>query len=106
MGQNYPSNPESLGSTETLSSVEPGRKEYKLPDVILSSQPRETESTCKKIVQNMSDQFQHNKNALRSIDELREDAHLDMDAIYVFIDASGITHGPELREEVGSIQEL
>ena len=36
---------------------------------------------------------------LRNVDGLREDAHLDMDAIYGFIDAGGIAHGSELRKE-------
>ena len=33
-----------------------------------------------------------------NIDEFREDAHFDVDAIYGFIDAGGTAHGPELRK--------
>ena len=54
----------------------------------------------RKVVQNMKDRLGHDESVSENIDGLLEDAHFDMDAIYGFINAGGIAHGPELRKRI------
>ena len=93
-------------------------------EVILFSQPRETvilvrtfwkslRFACHRKPWIRTKGFSECENSTRtqwkcltSIDGPREDVHLNMDAICDFIDEGGIAHGPELREEFGSVQEF
>ena len=124
VGQDYSSNPESPGVRETLKCGH-GKKEVRNPDGILFSMPRETESmvqkflevsqrrklretesTREKVVQNLKRPTLTRWTHLGNIDELRENAHFDADAIYGFIVAGSIAHGSKLRKEFGNIQEF
>ena len=109
---------------EILSSVDLGRKKYKLWMLFCSAcfgkprvwhrkfwrslrnaslgKPRvhaKSRSTCERPTRTRW-------KRLGNIDGLREDAHFVMDVIYGFIDAGGIAHGPELRNECRNIQEF
>ena len=109
---------------EILSSVDLGRKKYKLWMLFCSAclgKPRVLHRKCWRSLRNASlgKPRVHAKSRstcerptrtrwkrLGNIDGLREDAHFVMDAIYGFIDAGGIAHGPELRKECRNIQEF
>ena len=123
VGQNYSSNPGSPGSTRnslvwtweernTKSgwySVQhaSGNRKYSSEDSggLAETHASGNREHTRKVVQNIKDHLRRWKH-LGNIDQLREDACFDMDKIYGFIDAGSIAHGPELRKELGNIQEF
>ena len=105
VGQDYSSNPQKPGEYKGLSSVDLGRKKYKLRMLFCSAclgKPRVHSKSRSKHQRSTQTRWNH----LGNIDQLWEDAHFGMDAIYGFIDAGSIAHGPELRKGFGIIQEI
>ena len=123
VGQDCSGNPKKPGEYKRLSSGALGRKNWKIRLVLCSAclgKPRETfrrfwkslrgacfgkprvHSKGRSEQKSIQTRWKH----LGSIDQLWEDAHFDMDAIYGFIDAGSIAHGPELRNKIWIIQEF
>ena len=90
----------------------------KNPDGVLFSMPRETERKVQKILEISQKRIPRETESTRVKNQLRHDeriseisvnsetAYFDMDAIYGFIDAGSIAHGPVLRKENGIIQKF
>ena len=97
MGQDYSSNPkspESTGDTEVWAWEERNEKSgwYSVQH---ASGNREY---TRKVLSEQKSAQTRGKH-LGNIDQFREDAYSDVDAIYGFINAGSIAHGPDLRKE-------
>ena len=112
----YSSNSRKPGEYKRLESVDLGRKKYKIRMVFCSACLgkqrvwfrrfwRSLRNACLgKPRAHEKSRWKHERptqtrwKQLGNIDQLREDAHFDMDEIYGFIDAGSIAHEPELRK--------